>query len=375
MALAAIVLLAMTCPWSLPLLSGSEGRAAETPVTVEMMIDPPGDQIIPDTTPARLTFTAAVDGKPLDSGHLTVQVSAPPRPMLLLPAFLAVAGTTQLQLATDLRDGTFAMEYLFPRQGDYALDFDIVPVLNGQAVGSTKIRQHLPIQAGPAHLYRGWLFSLVLFCLGGILGAWYARRPRGRTGRPSSATMAAGMLMFGSLVAVTVTLTFADHGPRELVFPKGAQVVHGGEAWSLEVRPIPEQAVVGELLRLNVTLTHQGQVFSGPMEVAMHVYNLRDDQTVLRTNIVAPHGSTSQRLQLSKSAPHTCTVTARPIRTESGAPVALTAVLGIDVAAAQTSITAGLRVVGLWLGVVGAGMASGFLLSGGIRQWPGREAR
>jgi hypothetical protein len=160
-----------------------------------------------------------------------------------------------------------------------------------------------------------------------------------------------------------------------LVFPKGPQVIQGDEGWALEVRPTPEQAVVGELLDLTVTLTREGQVFSGAMDVSMHLYNLKDDQTVLRTNIVTPHGSTSQRFQLVESVPHTCTITVRPVGGASEKPVTLTAVLGIEVIAAAIPITVKLRVMGLFLGVVGAGVAGGYVLASGVRKLPGRVGR
>ena len=354
------------------LLNGAEEDLAEAAVTLEMRANPPLEQIMPNTRPVQLTFTAFADGKPLGMGRLMVQVSAPPRPMLLSTPFPAVEGTTLLQLSSDLADGKFAVEYLFPMQGVYAFDVDLVPAPNGQTVSPMTFRQSVRVHADPASMRRAWLFRAVLFSLGGIAGAWYARSAHARKTPPSTAAVAAAALVFAGLIGITSPFTFADHGPRELVFPKGAQVIQGDDGWALNVRPTPEQAVVGELLELAVTLTHQGQVFAGAMDVTMHLYNLKDDQTILRTNVVAPHGSTSQRLQLVESVPHTCTVTARPAGGESGTPVTLTAIVGIDVLPAHTSITVKLRVMGLFVGVVGAGMVGGFLLVSGVRKLPGR---
>jgi hypothetical protein len=111
------------------------------------------------------------------------------------------------------------------------------------------------------------------------------------------------------------------------------------------------------------------------MDVAIHLYNLKDDQTALRTNVLVPHGRTSQRFQLVESAPHTCTITARPASGTSGAPISLTAVIGIDGVAAPLPISVRLRVIGLVLGIVGAGAIGGFWLANGVRKWPGRNER
>jgi hypothetical protein len=374
MALVVVILLAIGCPRGLSWLNASEELVAEAAVAIEMVTDPPREHILSDTT-TLLTFRASMDGTPLDSGHLAVHVSAPPRPILLPTPFPAVEGTTLLQLASDLIDGQFTVEYRFPIQGVYTVDFDIRPAPHGQIVPPTLLRQSVRVHADPASIRRAWLFRAVLFCLGGIAGAWYARTSRAPKTLPSGAAIAAAALVCGGLVVITNPFASADHGPREVVFPKGAQVIQGDDGWTLDVRPIPEQAAVGELWELAVTLTHKGQVISTGMDVAIHLYNLKDDQTVLRTNIVVPHGSTSQRLQLVENVPHTVTVTARPVIAQSGTPVTLTAVIGIDVVAAPTPISVKLRVMGLLLGVVGAGVVGGFLLSSGVRKLPGRVER
>jgi hypothetical protein len=359
-------------------LGASDEHVAEAAVAIEMMTDPPREHIFPDTTPTLLTIKASVDGKPLDSGELAVHVSAPPRSMLLSTPFPAVEGTTLLELASNLKDGKYTVEYLFPVQGVYAFDFDIVPAPNGQIVTPTMLHQSMRVHADPASIRRAWLFRAVLFSLGGIAGAWYARISRAPKTLSSNASITVAALVCGGLVVITSPFTFADHGPREVVFPKGAQVIQGDDGWALEVRPTPMQAVSGELLDLNVTLTHEGEVFSGAMDVAMHLYNLQDDQTVLRTSVLAPSGSTSQRVQLVESALHTCSITVRPVSEASGKPAthtSLTAVIGIDVVATPTPIPIKLRVMGLFLGVVGAGMVGGFLLSSGVRKLPGRVER
>jgi hypothetical protein len=351
------------------------GNPAEAALTVEMVTDPQWEKAFADTQPVQLIFTASVAGKPLHSGRLTVDVTAPQGPLLLPNPFPAVEGTTLLQLASELRDGSFAVEYLFPMHGVYTFDFDIAPGPDEQVVQPAKVRESLHVQTDPATVRRAWLFRAALFSLGGIVGVWYALTVHNPKTPLPRAVIAPSVLVLVGFVLASSPFTYADHGPRELIFPKGVQVVQGNEGWALEIRPSPEQGVVGELLTLTVTLTRDGKVFSGAMDVAMHVYNLKDDQTVLRANVLAPDGSTSQRFQLVESAPHTCTVTVRPAGGESGSAVTLTAVVGIDVGAASTPITVKLRVMGLFIGVIGAGMAAGFVVASSARKAPGRVER
>jgi hypothetical protein len=365
-----ILLLAFGGNRLLPPLKPAATDGAEAAVTLEMLTAPPAGQITADSKPAQLTFKAMVDGRPLRSGRLGMEVTAPPAPLLLPTSLPSVEGTALLQLSSELTDGMFAVEYLFPMPGVYSFDFDIMPTPGEQRTPSTKVHHSLSLPADFASRRRAWLFRIGLFALGGMAGVWYARVAHRQKARLSRAMIASGAMLLVSLGVATESVTFADHGPRQLVFPKGTQIIQGDNGWTLKVQPTPEQAVVGGLLDLNVALMHEGRAFSGAMEVTIHVYNLKDDQTVLRMTVVAPQSSTSQRFQLVKSVPHTCTVTARPISGASESPMALTAVLGIDVEVAPTPLAVKLQVLLLLLGVVGAGIAGGFFLTSGVRKFP-----
>ena len=375
MLLLIMVLLAMGGDRWLARLSLAGEGATQAAVSLEMVTEPPPEQTLPDFKPAQLTFKASVQGKPLDSGRLSVDVTAPSTSMLRPTLLPAVEGTTLLQLSSELMSGKLAVEYLFPIPGVYTFDFDLAPAPDGQTIAPAKIRHSLHVQADPASVRRAWLFRAALFGLGAIAGVWYVCATHRQRTPPSRAVITPTVLVLGGLVFVTGRYTFADHGPRDLVFPKGAQVIQGDDGWALEVRPTPEQAVVGELVEVGVTLTHQGQVFADAMEVTIHLYNLKDDQTVLRTSILAPSGSTSQRFQVVESVPHTCTVTVRPVSGMSEGAMTLTAVVGIDAVAGLLPLTVRLQVMGLVLGIVGAGAVGGFLLASGVRKLPGRAGR
>ena len=99
MLLVVIILLAMGGDRVLPRQSLAGTGAAEAAVSIEMVTDPPREQTLPDFRPAQLTFKAAVEGQPLDSGRLAVDVTAPATSMLLPTALPAVEGTTLLSAA------------------------------------------------------------------------------------------------------------------------------------------------------------------------------------------------------------------------------------------------------------------------------------
>jgi hypothetical protein len=355
----------------LPLLSVGGADTAEAAVTVDMLTDYPQEQPLLDASLAQLTLKASVDGEPLRSGHLAVKITAPPTPWLLPTLFPTVAGTTLLQLTSVLEGGTFQMEYFFPMPGDYIVDVDVTRDVDGQAMQPESFLYHLPVQANSASTRRAWLFRIGLCALGGIAGVGYAHVAHRRNTRRTRAITTCGAFVLGGLLWVTGALAFAHHGAGKFVFPKRPEVIHGDDGWALEVRPTPVQAVIGELLDLHVRLTHGGQVFSGMIAVAIDLYNFQDDHTVLRTSLLAPNGLTSQRIQFVARALHTCSITVRPLSGGSGTPEtlpSLTSVIGIEAAARSLPTSVKLQVIGLMLGMVGSGVAGGFMLASGVRK-------
>ena len=355
----------------LPLLSSVRADPAKAAVTIEVSPDDLDEQPLLDVRPAQLTFKALVDGEPLRGGHLAVTITAPPMPLLFPTRFPTVEGTTLLQLTSLLQGGTFEMDYLFPMPGDYLVDVDVTPDAHGPAISPATIRQRVPVQAHAASTRRVWLFRIGLGSLGGLAGVGYASITHRRQTMRSKVLTTCRVCVLGGLLGFTGALALAHHGTGKFVFPKGTQVIDGDDGWALEVRPTPVQAVIGELVTLQVRLTHEGQVFSGPIAVALNLYNLQDDHTVLRTSLLAPHGSASLRVQLVASALHTCSMTVRPLSVESDTPEALpslTSVIGIEAVARPLPLSVRLHVIGLMLGLVGSGIVGGFMLTSGVRK-------
>ena len=109
-----------------------------------------------------------------------------------------------------------------------------------------------------------------------------------------------------------------------------------------------------------IWLRQNGEVFPGMMEVWLVVANQEEDRMVLGTRLLAPQGQTLQRWQFYDGAPHTVTITVRPVGGEEHSIAPLTAVLGLDVVALHPPVAVQIRMMGILLGVLVVGMVVGF---------------
>ena len=136
--------------------------------------------------------------------------------------------------------------------------------------------------------------------------------------------------------------------------------MRGDDGWEIEVRASPLPATVGQLVQLEIWLRKDEAVFAGLTEVAITATNQEDAETVVGAHILAGQGHTSQSLQLFDGAPHSITVTARPVAAPASAP--LTAVLSLDVVALHPPLAVQVRMMAILLGVLVVGMVVGFFV-------------
>ena len=143
------------------------------------------------------------------------------------------------------------------------------------------------------------------------------------------------VLCCGALAPISTVAADVGHTERAAHGAPAHQVMRGDDGWELEVHSSPAPATVGHLVQLAIWLRKDGAVFPGLTEVAIAVANQEEAQTVMGTHILAPQGHTAQSLQLYDGAPHTITVTVRPVGEEASGVAPLTAVLGLDVVASD----------------------------------------
>ena len=359
---AAVSLASSACLVCIWLLWGSVGQAEEATATVQIASTPPLERIRPNADLAHVTLTVLLSGRPLDQGHIKLRLTAPPRTKVLSTGFPRVEGTPLLALDSEFRDGIFALQYVFPIRGSYTLDLEISPVPGGTAFHPTSLRKTIHISENPIVARNAWLLIVGLFILGGVTGVIFAHSAAARERLLSRAIVGPLILCCGALAAVSSASADGGHTERAVHAAPGHQVVRGDDGWELEMHSHPGPATVGHLVQLDIWLRKDGAVFPDLTQAALAVANQEEAQTVLQADILAPQGYTSQSFQLYDGAPHTITVTVRPVGAEVSGVAPLAAVLDLDVVAMHPPLAVQIRMMGILLGVLVGGMVVGFLV-------------
>jgi hypothetical protein len=355
-----MLVLGLLLVWTMSAMAGPGEGAG---VTVDFISDPAPERIVPGSDLVQVTLAASWHGTPLQHGQLTMKILAPPPAGGLFRAFPPVEGTELLRLTSELNGGRFSLQYLFPIRGTYGVELELTAVPGGEPFPATTWRHAWQVGGSPSSVRWTWLLMGGLFILGAGVGLVLSRQTTPRM-KPLSSLGA--MVLLGVCYVTTLSSppsVGADHPMSSVLhFPRGPQVIRGDDGWELVVRPTPVQARVGEPWHLAMSLNKAGQVFPQRTEVALNVYQLRDDKPMLRTQVIAPSGFVTQRLQLFDSAPHTCTVTARPLDSGGAEPVALTAVLGVDVTTSALTLGIDLRLLAILGAMLAGGLVAGFVL-------------
>ncbi|WP_143301557.1 hypothetical protein, partial [Candidatus Entotheonella palauensis] len=278
-------------------------------ITVSISSTPPPQTIRPDADVARVTLAVQRDGQPLSHGRIQVKVTAPPRPSWLSADFPVVEATTLLDLASDLQDGAFSFDYLFPIRGAYTFDVALQPVADSPQFDPVTIQQSWQLHENPAEIRNVWLLVLGLFMLGGVFGLVLAR----------SAQAKSALLMTVMLISTGLVMQAEGDVRGQAGAAKTQQVVRGESGWMLQVDSTPAQGTVGEQVRFDIVLTKDGEVFAEATELSLELHHIEDDKSIFKTAILASKGETSQHLQFFDGAPHRVNITARPVAHDQAA--------------------------------------------------------
>ena len=225
----------------------------------------------------------------------------------------------------------------------------------------TSLRKTVRISENSVMMRHTWLL-VGLFVLGMITGGLLARFAAGRAKLRSRAIIGSLVLCCGALTPISMVAAHGGHPEHEAHGAPERQVIWGDNGWALEIHSIPMPVTVGHPLQLALWLRKDDEVFPGMMEVFIVAVNLEEAKTVIETHILARQGSTSQRLQLYESMPHTIAVTARPLGGEASGWSLPTVGLSVDVLAVSPLLAIQLRTITIWLGALAVGMAVGFFV-------------
>jgi hypothetical protein len=319
-------------------------------ITVSLNSSPPPETIRPDHDMARVTVAVQHDGQPLHQGRIQVKVMAPPHPSLLSTDFPIVEATTLLELVSDLRDGTFSFDYLFPIRGQYTFDVALQPAAGATPFAPTAIQLPWQIHESPSEIRNAWLLVVGLFVLGGVFGVILSR----------SAQAKSALLLTVVLVSTAVGMRAEGdvHGPAHTA--ETQHVVRGEHGWALQVNSTPAYGTVGKEVRFDVRLTKDGEAFAEETGLAMELHHIEDDKPIFKTKILAPKGETSQRLQFFDGAPHRVMITAQPANPARTGEPPLQAAFDMEVNAIHPPMAVKLRTLALFIGVLTIGMVVGW---------------
>jgi hypothetical protein len=338
------------------------GQAEDAAVTVAVTSTPALEHIRPKTDLARVTLTPLLHGVPLSRGHIKFQLTAPPRPMVVSTGLPSVEGTPLLVLDSELSDGPFTLQYIFPIPGLYTFDLEIASVPGGSAFPPTRLRKTVRIAAHPVVVRHGWLLVGALFVLGGVTGVLLARSAAAQKKLLRQAIVGPLVLCYGMLAPVSTVSAHAGHSHGATHAAQAHQIIRGDDGWEFEIHASPEPATVGHLVQLDLWLHKDGTVFPGMSEVSIAVANLEAGQPVVETHLLARRGHTTQSLQLYDGGLHAIAVTVRPVGGEANGWAPPMVVLNVDIVALHPPLAVQLRRMAMLLGVLLGGMVVDFFV-------------
>ena len=346
----------------LALISGALAAAA---VTVSVNSSPPAEAIRPDHDMAQVTLAAQDNGQPVKHGRIQVKVTAPPHPKLLSTDFPLVEATSLLELTSDLKDGAFSFDYLFPIRGAYQFDVALEPIAGLSKFAPTSIQTSWSLNENPLEIRNVWLLIAGLFILGGVFGLMMARSAQAKSAlllAALAASAAFGMRVEGNVQA-----------PMDAA--KTQQVVSGDNGWALQVDSTPAEGMVGQPVRFDISLTKDSEALAEETELTVELHHIEDGKPIFKTKLLAPEGRTSQALQFFDGAPHHVVIAARAANHQGGSAPLLKAEFDMEVHGIHPPMAIKLRTMALLIGVLVVGMVAGWFCPLGSKEPGGAPIR
>lgn len=354
----------LTSLWALVLVLWTVEALA---VTVSLSSSPPPETIRPDNDMAQVTLAVQQDGQPVQQGQLQVKVTAPPHPRLLSTDFPIVEATTLLDLASELQDGKFSFDYLFPIRGVYTFDIALKPVAGSALFAPTTIHMPWQLHENPAEIRNIWLVAIGLFIFGGIFGVFMAR----------SAQAKHALMLTVLLVSTSLGMRAEGdvHIHKQRSTAQTSHVTQGENGWALQVDSTPAQGTVGQQVRFDIALTKDGEVSTEETALSLELHHIEDDKNIFKTNILTPHGKTSQHLQFFDGAPHQVTITAHPVNRAQAFAQPLQTAFEMEVNGIHPPMGVKLRTLAVFMGVLVIGMVVGWFCPVGRKESGGAPIR
>ncbi len=278
-------------------------QAQDDALRVVVTTDPPPERIGPDRTLARTTVTV-VDGsgQPVPGAYLKLHLDAPEGNPFISTDFPIVEGTSLLEYAGVLPQGTLSFDYIYAIRGEYTFQLEAGRDANSlQPVAPFR----MALRENPDEVRNFLVLVVGLFLFGVLAGVVIAG---GAAAQSAVAQSAAAILLLGLILLPGTALAHSNDPPSD-VAPFSEEARDGDLTLVYEMAP--GAGKVGAINRLAFRLLDaQGQPVP-ETTFDLVLWHIEDDKPVFATTLFAPEGVTSLDFQFFDGAEHEVRVSAQ----------------------------------------------------------------
>ncbi|GEM_PF-2146769 len=277
---------------SQPILpAGGAAWAQEDGLQVVVTTDPPPEQIGPDRTLARTTLTVVdASGQPVPGAYLKLHLDAPQGNPVISTDFPIVEGTSLLEYAGVLPQGTLSFDYIYAIRGQYTFQMEA-----GRDAASLRPMApfRMTLRENPDEVRNFLLLVAGLFLFGVLAGAIIAG---GAAAQSAVALLLLGLILFPGMAQAH------SNDPPSDVAPFTQEARNGDLTLVYEMAP--GAGKVGSINRLAFRLLDaQGQPVP-ETTFDLVLWHVEDDKPIFATTLFAPEGVTSLDFQFFDGAEH-----------------------------------------------------------------------
>ena len=258
---------------------------------VVVTTDPPPEQIGPDKTLARTTVTV-VDGsgQPVPGAYLKLHLDAPEGNPFISTDFPIVEGTSLLEYAGVLPQGTLSFDYIYAIRGEYTFAMEAGRDANSLRPVSPF---RMTLRENPDEVRNFLVMVAGLFLFGLLAGIVIAGG--------ATAQRAVAVLLLGVILLPGTALAHSNDPPSD-VAPFTQEATAGDLTLVYEMAP--GAGKVGAINRLAFRLVDaQGQPVP-ETTFDLVLWHIEDEKPIFATTLFAPEGVTSLDFQFFDGAEH-----------------------------------------------------------------------
>jgi hypothetical protein len=134
---------------------------------IEVTTSPEAGKILPDLEMARLSVKLSNQkGEVIKKAKLHIVVDAPPSGAIFSTDFPIVEGTHLIDIETEIQNGVFELDYLFPIRGAYTVKVTASPLAGDSSFETTMVTPAFVLSEVPAEVGKLYKFLALLAIFG-----------------------------------------------------------------------------------------------------------------------------------------------------------------------------------------------------------------